>query len=84
MKGVEAIRDAWKRLPSRPGVYRMIGADGEVLYVGKAKSLKNRVAHVRARARAHQRDLPDDQSDDVAGGDRHRRPKPKRCCLKPI
>ncbi|MEZ6022600.1 MAG: GIY-YIG nuclease family protein [Hyphomonadaceae bacterium] len=52
MKGVEAIRDAWKRLPSRPGVYRMIGADGEVLYVGKAKNLKNRVGQY-AQGRAH-------------------------------
>ncbi|MDX2275241.1 MAG: excinuclease ABC subunit UvrC [Hyphomonadaceae bacterium] len=52
LKGVEAIRDAWKRLPSKPGVYRMIGADGEVLYVGKAKSLKNRVA-MYAQGRGH-------------------------------
>ncbi|HYD88183.1 MAG TPA: excinuclease ABC subunit UvrC [Vitreimonas sp.] len=52
LKGVEAIRDAWKRLPSRPGVYRMLGADGEVLYVGKAKSLKNRVGQY-AQGRAH-------------------------------
>ena len=27
-----------------PGVYRMLGKDGELLYVGKAKNLKNRVA----------------------------------------
>ncbi|HWA01429.1 MAG TPA: excinuclease ABC subunit UvrC [Caulobacterales bacterium] len=52
LKGVEAIRDAWKRLPSRPGVYRMLGADGEVLYVGKAKSLKARVAQY-AQGRGH-------------------------------
>jgi excinuclease ABC subunit C len=52
LKGVEAIRDAWKRLPARPGVYRMLGADGEVLYVGKAKSLKNRVA-MYAQGRGH-------------------------------
>jgi excinuclease ABC subunit C len=52
LKGVEAIRDAWKRMPARPGVYRMIGADGEVLYVGKAKSLKNRVA-MYAQGRGH-------------------------------
>ena len=52
LKGVEAIRDAWRRLPSRPGVYRMIGADGEVLYVGKAKNLKNRVA-MYAQGRGH-------------------------------
>lgn len=52
LKGVEAIRDAWTRLPSKPGVYRMLGADGEVLYVGKAKSLKNRVGQY-AQGRAH-------------------------------
>jgi len=52
LKGIEAIRDAWKRLPARPGVYRMLAADGEVLYVGKAKSLKNRVA-MYAQGRGH-------------------------------
>ncbi len=52
MKGIEAVRDAWKRLPSKPGVYRMLGADGEVLYVGKAKSLKNRVGQY-AQGRGH-------------------------------
>ena len=31
-------------LPSRPGVYRMLGGEGEILYVGKARSLKSRVA----------------------------------------
>ena len=30
-------------LPRRPGVYRMFGADGTILYVGKAKSLRDRV-----------------------------------------
>jgi excinuclease ABC subunit C len=52
LKGIEAIRDAWSRLPTRPGVYRMLGADGEVLYVGKAKSLKHRVGQY-AQGRAH-------------------------------
>ncbi len=52
MKGIEAVRDTWKRLPTKPGVYRMLGADGEVLYVGKAKSLKNRVGQY-AQGRGH-------------------------------
>jgi excinuclease ABC subunit C len=44
-EGVSAIRDVLKTLPSRPGVYRMHDSRGDVLYVGKARSLKNRVAN---------------------------------------
>lgn len=37
-------------LPLKPGVYRMLGKDQEILYVGKAKNLKNRVgSYFRAR-----------------------------------
>ena len=42
--GMRIIGDFVRTLPRKPGVYRMIGADGEVLYVGKARSLRNRVA----------------------------------------
>jgi excinuclease ABC subunit C len=43
-RGVEVIRTHWQTAPVGPGVYRMIGEDGEVLYVGKAKSVRKRIA----------------------------------------
>jgi len=43
--GPEIIRDFVTRLPGKPGVYRMYDAKGDVIYVGKARNLKNRVAN---------------------------------------
>jgi len=43
--GCAAIRNVLKTLPVRPGVYRMQDSKGDVLYVGKARALKNRVGN---------------------------------------
>jgi excinuclease ABC subunit C len=43
--GVAAIRNVLKTLPPKPGVYRMHDARGDVLYVGKARALRNRVTN---------------------------------------
>ena len=43
-RGVEVIKAHIRHAPPGPGVYRMIAQDGEVLYVGKARSIKKRIA----------------------------------------
>ncbi len=52
LRGIGAIRAAWRSLPTKAGVYRMIADNGDVLYVGKARNLKARVAQY-AQGRAH-------------------------------
>src|SRR5215469_13815612 len=37
------LKETLNQIPDAPGVYQMIGADGRILYIGKAVSLRNRV-----------------------------------------
>jgi len=54
-KGIAAIREVLKTLPVRPGVYRMQDSRGDVLYVGKARALRNRVTNYTQVARLPKR-----------------------------
>ncbi len=44
MQGKELIKSHLSNTPELPGVYRMIGADKNILYIGKAKNLRNRLS----------------------------------------
>src|SRR5579863_5116090 len=42
-RGAAVIKAFWRHAPNGPGVYRMLGEDGQVLYVGKARAIKKRI-----------------------------------------
>ncbi len=55
MDGFETLKNRLPDLPAAPGVYRMLNTRGDVLYVGKAKNLKNRVSQYTQPERLVQR-----------------------------
>ena len=53
------LRDILQLLPDAPGVYIMLDKDGVVIYVGKARVLKNRVRqYFQTHPQAEQHFLP--------------------------
>jgi excinuclease ABC subunit C len=53
MTGEDRLERTLAGLPDLPGVYQMIGADGRILYIGKAVSLRNRVRSYFQESAAH-------------------------------
>ncbi len=56
-KNVRALEPTLSAMPSAPGVYRMIDTRGGVLYIGKAKSLRDRVGSYFRQGAAHTRKI---------------------------
>ena len=54
MEIVEALRQRTRLLPQEPGVYIMKNGKGQIIYIGKAKSLKNRVSSYFRSVDRHQ------------------------------
>ena len=52
---IRELRARAMRLPLQPGVYLMHDASGEIIYIGKAKTLKNRVSQYFGSERHHNR-----------------------------
>ena len=52
---IQELKDQIARLPEQPGVYLYFNADGETIYVGKARALRDRVRNYLGRLRRRSR-----------------------------
>ena len=80
-RGTAVYEACVANLPPAPGVYRMIGADGDVLYVGKARNLKKRVACYASPGRLGPR-LHRMVADTASDGVRHHRTEAEALLLE--
>jgi len=53
MAAIQLLNDLLRKLPSRPGIYQFVNSDGVIIYIGKAKNLKNRVKSYFAESAEH-------------------------------
>lgn len=42
-RGIQVLKATLQHVPKQPGIYKMLGEKGDILYVGKAKNLTNRL-----------------------------------------
>ena len=68
-------------VPATPGVYHLLGADGRLLYVGKARRLRERLASYFTNARGHSPPHPraDPPASTTSASPRRARSSPRRC-----
>ena len=59
MANMAKIEDKLKILPALPGCYLMKNKDGDIIYVGKAKKLKNRIIELDVENRKLRKQLAD-------------------------
>ena len=50
---MDQIKEKLKLLPEKPGVYLMKNQNNDIIYVGKAKILKNRVRQYFMKSKSH-------------------------------